>query len=447
MNMSYTNSVIQSVRDRYPYQPEFVQSVEEVVASLDSFLTANPRFEKHKVLERLVEPERTISFRIAWIDDSGKIQVNRGYRVQFSSVLGPYKGGLRFHPSVNLSILKFLGFEQIFKNSLTGLWLGGAKGGADFDPKGKSDQEIMRFCQAFMTELASHIGPDTDIPAGDIGVGSPEIGYLFGWYKKLAGEFHGSMTGKGTEWGGSNLRPEATGYGLLYFVESMLEHAGHDIERKRIVISGSGNVAQFAAEKALGVGASVVAMSDSAGYIYEPEGITLDQLDFIKELKNDKRGRIKEYADKYKSASYHAGQQPWFVKADIYLPCATQNEIDADQAKRIVSNGAIAVAEGANMPTTASAIKIIQDAGVLFAPAKASNAGGVAVSGLEMSQNMTRLSLSHAEIDMQLRQIMKDIHAKCVHRGTYEKKIDYLRGANVAGFERVASAMIEQGVV
>ncbi len=444
--MSYTDQVIQSVRARYRDQPEFIQSVEELVVSLDDFLAQHPNYKTHKILERLVEPDRIITFRVTWLDDKGVVQVNRGYRIQFSGALGPYKGGLRFHPSVNLSVLKFLGFEQIFKNSLTGLWLGGAKGGADFDPKGKSDNEVMHFCQAFMTELYPHIGPDTDVPAGDIGVGGREIGYLFGWYKKLAGEFHGSLTGKGVEWGGSNLRPEATGYGLLYFAEAMVEHIGQKMAGKTVVVSGSGNVAQYATEKALEMGAIVLTMSDSGGFIHDPDGITTDKLEFVKQLKNITRGRIQEYATKFKSASYHAGEKPWSIKANVYLPCATQNEIDASDAATIVGHKPLLVAEGANMPTTPEGIEIIQKAGVLFAPAKASNAGGVAVSGIEMSQNMTRLSLTHETVDTLLRQIMNDIHAKCVEYGASDRGVDYARGANVAGFVRVAGAMIEQGV-
>ncbi len=444
--MSYSQQVIDSVRARYPDQLEFIQSVEELVVSLDDFLQKNPRFEAHRILERLTEPDRVISFRVTWVDDTGHVQVNRGYRVQFSSTLGPYKGGLRFHPSVNLSVLKFLGFEQIFKNSLTGLWLGGAKGGADFDPKGKSDNEVMRFCQAFMSELYPHIGPDTDVPAGDIGVGGREIGYLFGWYKKLAGEFHGSLTGKGVDWGGSNLRPEATGYGLLYFAEAMVEHIGQKMAGKTVVISGSGNVAQYATEKALEMGTKVLTVSDSAGFIHDPDGITNDKLEFIKQLKNVRRGRISAYAEKFKGATYHAGAKPWSVKSDAYLPCATQNEIDEHDAQVIAAHQPLLVAEGANMPTTPEGIEIFQKADILFAPAKASNAGGVAVSGLEMSQNMTRLSLTHQAVDAQLRQIMNDIHAKCVQYGASEHGVDYARGANVAGFVRVAGAMIEQGV-
>ncbi len=444
--MSYTHAAIKSVRQRYPSEPEFIQSVEEIYGSLGDFLEQNPQYEAGKILERLSEPDRTIAFRVTWVDDKGNAQVNRGFRVQFSSALGPYKGGLRFHPSVTPGMMKFLAFEQIFKNSLTGLWLGGAKGGADFEPKGKSDNEVMRFCQAFMSELAPHIGPETDVPGGDIGVGQREIGYLYGWYKKLAGEFHGSLTGKGVEWGGSNLRPEATGYGLLYFVEAVLKHRQQKITGKTIIISGSGNVAQYAAEKAVALNARVLTMSDSDGFVHDPDGISGEKLEFIKRLKNVQRGRIKEYAARFKSATYHAGAAPWSVKADIYLPCATQNEIDESDARAIAAHEPLLVAEGANMPTTPEAIKLIRKHGIAFAPAKASNAGGVAVSGLEMSQNMTRLSLSHEAVDAHLRSIMNDIHAKCVAYGGDKVSVDYARGANIAGFVRVADAVLAQGV-
>jgi glutamate dehydrogenase (NADP+) len=445
--MTYAKTVIKSVQDRYEAEPEFNQAVEGILSTLDDYLDDHKELAKYKVLERLVEPERSISFRVTWMDDKGELQVNRGYRVQFSSALGPYKGGLRFHPSVNLSILKFLGFEQIFKNSLTGLWLGGAKGGSDFDPKGKSDAEIMNFCQAFMTELFSYIGPETDIPAGDIGVGSREIGYLFGWYKKLANKFHGSLTGKGSEWGGSSLRPEATGYGLLYFVAAMLDYADESLDDKSVVISGSGNVAQFAAQKAMELGANVVALSDSDGFIYDAEGLDETKLEFIKELKNVKRGRIKEYVNKFKKAKYTAGQKPWSVEADIYLPCATQNEIQERDAKQILKHNPLLVAEGANMPSSADAIRLFQQAKILYAPDKASNAGGVAVSGLEMSQNMTNLAWSEEEIDERLHEIMEGIHEKCVKYGKKGNTVDYVRGANVAGFARVSEAIVSQGLV
>jgi glutamate dehydrogenase (NADP+) len=445
--MTYASTVIKSVKDRYEGEPEYVQAVEGILSTLTDYLNDHPEYEKYKVLERIVEPERAVSFRVTWVDDKGQIQTNIGYRIQFSSALGPYKGGLRFHPSVNLSILKFLGFEQVFKNSLTGLWLGGAKGGSDFDPKAKSDIEVMNFCQAFMSELINYIGPDTDIPAGDIGVGAREIGYMFGWYKKLANKFHGALTGKGSDWGGSSLRPEATGYGLLYFVKDMLGEAGLEIGGKTVVISGSGNVAQFAAEKAIGMGAKVVAMSDSDGFIYDKEGIGTSKLEFIKELKNVKRGRIKEYVKKYKQAQYRSNQKPWTIDADIYLPCATQNEIQLADAKQILKHNPILVAEGANMPTTPDALELFHESGILFAPDKASNAGGVAVSGLEMSQDMVKLAWAKEEIDERLQQIMKDIHAKCVKFGKRGNKIDYIKGANIAGFARVADAIISQGLI
>lgn len=445
--MSYTKKVTKNVQDRYKDQPEFTQAVSGVLESLDDYIKDHPEIEKQAVLERIVEPERIISFRVTWLNDKGKPQINRGYRVQFSSALGPYKGGLRFHPTVNLSILKFLGFEQIFKNSLTGMWLGGAKGGSDFDPKAKSDNEIMNFCEAFMTELYNYIGPDTDIPAGDIGVGLREIGYLFGWYKKLSNQFHGSMTGKGSEWGGSILRPEATGYGLLYFVDSMLKHMEEDIKRRTVVISGSGNVAQFASEKATKMGAKVLTLSDSDGYIYDPDGINETKLEFIKQLKNVSRGRIKEYVAKFPKATYQANQKPWSEKADIYLPCATQNEIELSDAKQILSHSPLIIAEGANMPSTPEAIELFQKAKVAYAPDKASNAGGVAVSGLEMSQNMTKIAWAEEEIDARLHEIMKDIHKKCVQYGKQNKAIDYVLGANVAAFARLADAIISQGII
>jgi glutamate dehydrogenase (NADP+) len=445
----YLTNFLTDFQKQHAHEPEFFQAVEELVHSLGSVFDKHPEFQKANILARITEPERSIRFRVSWIDDRGAVHVNRGYRVQFSSVLGPYKGGLRFHPSVNASILQFLAFEQIFKNSLTGLWLGGAKGGSDFDPKGKSDAEIMRFCQSFITELANYIGPDTDIPAGDIGVGSREIGYMFGWYKKLANEFHGSLTGKGTEWGGSELRPEATGYGLLYFVDAMLKHRHDTVSGKSIVISGSGNVAQYAAEKALEMGAQVVAMSDSSGYIYDAAGIDNDKLAHIMHIKNVERGRIADYLHKYPRASYHEGKRPWGQPADIYLPCATQNEIEKADAEAIVKHKPLLVAEGANMPTTPDALAILQKAGILFAPAKASNAGGVAVSGLEMAQNSMRSMWSIHEVDAKLKTIMQDIHQKCVKHGTPSPSgdVDYVAGANTAGFLRVAEAMLSQGVI
>jgi glutamate dehydrogenase (NADP+) len=400
------------------------------------------------LLERMVEPERTIIFRVPWIDDNGNTQVNRGYRVEFNSAIGPYKGGLRFHPSVNLSILKFLGFEQVFKNSLTTLPMGGGKGGSDFNPKGKSDNEVMRFCQSFMTELERHIGPNTDVPAGDIGVGGREIGYMFGQYKRLRNEFTGVLTGKGLSYGGSLIRPEATGYGCVYFAKNMLATQKNSFEGKTVAISGSGNVAQYACEKATQLGAKVLTMSDSSGYIYDKEGINEEKLAFIMELKNVKRGRIHEYTEKYLSASFYEGERPWGVKCDIALPCATQNELNEDEAKQLIKNGVIAVAEGANMPTTPEAIEAFQKAKVLFSPGKASNAGGVATSGLEMSQNSLRLSWHREEVDERLNVIMNDIHEACVKHGKDDSGyVDYVKGANVAGFVKVADAMLAQGVV
>lgn len=449
---NYTDEFLINFRAKHQYEPEFVQAVEELVESLGPIFEDRADLRQANILGRITEPERIIQFRVSWVDDNGNVQVNRGYRVQFSSALGPYKGGLRFHPSVNASVIQFLGFEQVFKNSLTGLLLGGGKGGSDFDPKGKSDGEVMRFCQAFITELSNYIGPDTDIPAGDIGVGAREIGYMFGWYKKLAGEFHGSLTGKGSEWGGSNLRPEATGYGLLYFVEAMLKHRNDDLKGKTVAISGSGNVAQYAAEKAIEMGATVVTMSDSGGYIYDKDGIDDVKLAHVLHIKNIERGRIKDYLKKYPHATYHDGQRPWQQAADVYLPCATQNEIEKADAEAIVkhSKKPLLVAEGANMPTTPEALEILKKANILFAPAKASNAGGVAVSGLEMAQNSMRASWSSQKVDQKLQTIMRDIHDKCVKNGTHKDnpdQIDYVQGANIAGFLRVAEAMLNQGVV
>lgn len=437
---------VEAVRLKNANEPEFIQAVEEVVESLADFLNDNPIYLEQKILERLVEPERTIIFRVPWTNDTGQIQINRGFRVQFNSAIGPYKGGLRFHPTVNLSILKFLGFEQIFKNSLTGLPLGGGKGGSDFDPHGKSDLEIMRFCQSFMTELYRHIGADTDVPAGDIGVGAREIGYLFGQYKRLQQEYSGVFTGKGLGWGGSNVRTEATGYGLVYFVAEMLKTKGQELADKTVIVSGSGNVAQYAVEKAIQLGAKVVTMSDSDGTIHDLAGITLEKLAYIKELKNVRRGRLEEYAEKY-GAEYLANKRPWSVKADIALPCATQNEISLTDAEQMVANGIILVGEGANMPTTPEALKLFRDKQILFSPGKASNAGGVAVSGLEMSQNSLRLSWSRQEVDQNLQQIMRDIHAKIAEYGQQGSTIDYVKGANIAGFKRVADAMLAQGLV
>jgi len=431
-----------------PNEPEFLQAVTEVAETVIPFIEKNEVYQGKKLLERMVEPERTIIFRVPWTDDSGEIQVNRGYRVEFNSAIGPYKGGLRFHPSVNLSILKFLGFEQVFKNSLTTLPMGGGKGGSDFNPKGKSDAEVMRFCQSFMTELSRHIGPNTDVPAGDIGVGGREIGYMFGQYKRLRNEFTGVLTGKGRSYGGSLIRPEATGYGNVYFAKNMLETQGESFKGKTVVISGSGNVAQYAAEKVIEFGGNVVTMSDSGGYIYDPEGLNTEKLAFVMNLKNVKRGRISEYVDKYPSAKYNEGSRPWEVKCDIALPCATQNELDADEAKTLVSNGCTCVSEGANMPSTPEAIEVFQKAKILFAPGKASNAGGVATSGLEMSQNSLRLSWPATEVDEKLHTIMNDIHTACVKYGRDgDGYVDYVKGANVAGFVKVADAMMAQGVV
>jgi glutamate dehydrogenase (NADP+) len=407
----------------------------------------HPQYKKAKILERMVEPERTLMFRVPWLDDSGEVQVNRGFRVEFNSAIGPYKGGLRFHPSVNLSILKFLGFEQVFKNSLTTLPLGGGKGGADFNPKGKSDNEVMKFCQSFMSELQRHIGPDTDVPAGDIGVGGREIGYMFGQYKKLRNEFTGVLTGKGRNWGGSRIRPEATGYGTVYFAQEMLKTKGDSFKGKTVAISGSGNVAQYAAEKCLQLGAKVVSMSDSKGYIYDANGIDENQLAYLMELKNVKRGRISEYAKEFPATSFHEGERPWGLKCDIALPCATQNELNGDEAKTLVSNGCICIAEGANMPSTPEAIEVFAEHKILFSPGKASNAGGVATSGLEMSQNSLRMSWTREEVDEKLHAIMTSIHKACVKYGKEGDYVDYVKGANIAGFVKVADAMLDQGVV
>ena len=431
-----------------PNEPEFMQAVTEVAETVIPFIEANELYQGKMLLERMVEPERTIIFRVPWTDNNGDIRVNRGYRVEFNSAIGPYKGGLRFHPSVNLSILKFLGFEQTFKNSLTTLPMGGGKGGSDFDPKGKTDNEVMRFCQSFMSELARHIGPDTDVPAGDIGVGGREIGYMFGQYKRLRNEFTGVLTGKGRSFGGSLIRPEATGYGNVYFAKNMLETKGESFKGKTVVISGSGNVAQYAAQKATEFGGKVVTLSDSGGYIYDSEGINAEKLAFVMNLKNVKRGRISEYIDKYPSAQYNKGERPWGEKCDIALPCATQNELNADEAKTLVANGCMCVSEGANMPTTPDAIEVFSKAKILFAPGKASNAGGVATSGLEMSQNSLRLSWPAKEVDEKLHSIMNDIHAACVQYGKDgDGYVDYVKGANVAGFVKVADAMMAQGVV
>ena len=428
------------------HEPVFIQAVQEVAEAIIPFMEDNPKYKSSNLLERIVEPERTIIFRVPWLDDNGNTQVNRGFRVEFNSAIGPYKGGLRFHPSVNLGILKFLGFEQVFKNSLTTLPMGGGKGGSDFDPKGKSDNEVMRFCQSFMTELSRHIGPNTDVPAGDIGVGGREIGYLFGQYKRLRNEFTGVLTGKGINWGGSLIRPEATGYGTVYFAQNMMATKNQDFKNKVVAISGSGNVAQYACEKATQLGAKVVSLSDSSGYIYDKDGIDAEKLAFVMELKNVKRGRIKEYADRF-NCEFFEGQRPWTVKCDIALPCATQNELDGDEAKTLIDNGCICVSEGANMPSTPEAIEAFQTAKILFAPGKASNAGGVATSGLEMSQNSIRMNWTREEVDQKLKRIMKDIHTSCVTYGADGDFVDYVKGANIAGFVKVADAMLDQGVV
>ena len=429
-------------------EPEFIQAVEEVAETVIPFIEKNIKYKTAKILKRIVEPERVIQFRVPWIDDAGEPQVNRGYRVEFNSAIGPYKGGLRFHPSVNLSILKFLGFEQIFKNSLTTLPMGGGKGGSDFNPKGKSDNEVMKFCQSFMTELSRHIGPNTDVPAGDIGVGGREIGYMFGQYKRLRNEFTGVLTGKGINWGGSLIRPEATGYGVVYFAEKMLKNKGDDFKNKKVAISGSGNVAQYACEKCIQLGAKVVTMSDSKGYIHDKDGIDKDKLAWIMNLKNKQRGRISQYIEKYPNSTFHEGEKPWSVAVDVALPCATQNELNEKQANLLVKNGCIAVVEGANMPSTPDAITLFTNKKILFAPGKASNAGGVATSGLEMSQNSLRYNWTREEVDTKLHNIMLDIHDQCVAYGKEEDGyIDYVKGANIAGFVKVADAMIDQGIV
>ena len=436
------------VEQRNGHEPEFLQAVREVAETVIPYITKHDIYYGKNILLRMVEPERLISFRVCWVDDTGEIQVNRGYRIQMNSAIGPYKGGLRFHPSVNASILKFLAFEQVFKNSLTTLPMGGGKGGSDFDPKGKSDNEIMRFCHAFMTELFRHIGPNTDIPAGDIGVGSREIGFMFGMYKKLRNEFTGVLTGKGQSWGGSLIRPEATGYGTVYFAQNMLATRNDSMNGKKVVISGSGNVAQFAAEKAIELGATVLTLSDSGGYILDEDGIDTERLKFVMDLKNNKRGRISEYVDTYPNAKYFEGETPWSVSCDVALPCATQNELHGDDAKKLLENGCTCVSEGANMPSTPDAMHEFMKAKILFAPGKASNAGGVATSGLEMSQNSLRLCWTRQEVDEKLKDIMEDIHEKCVEYGTQDDGfIDYVKGANIAGFVKVADAMLAQGVI
>jgi glutamate dehydrogenase/leucine dehydrogenase len=435
-----------SVKRKNHGETEFHQAVKEVADSLWDFLKENPHYFHSKILERIVEPERVIQFRIPWRNDKGGVEVNRGFRVEFNSAIGPYKGGLRFHPSVNLSILKFLGFEQVFKNSLTTLPMGGGKGGADFDPKGKSDNEVMSFCQSFMTELSRHIGPETDIPAGDIGVGGREIGFMFGQYKKIRNEFTGVLTGKGINWGGSLIRPEATGYGCVYFADEMLKMKNESFDGKIVSISGSGNVAQYAAEKANQLGAKVVSLSDSSGTIYDKSGIDVEKLNWVMDLKNNRRGRIEEYVDKF-GATYYQGQKPWEIKCDIALPCATQNEINGSDAKSLIKNGCKVVSEGANMPSNTDAIEIFLENNILFGPGKAANAGGVATSGLEMSQNSMRLNWSREEVDGKLHSIMKNIHESCVQYGGENDNINYVKGANIAGFIKVADAMLDQGVV
>jgi len=431
---------------RNPAEVEFHQAVTEVAKSVWPFIAKNPKYRQARILERLIEPERAISFRVTWMDRQGEVQVNRGYRVQMNSAIGPYKGGLRFHPSVRLGTLKFLAFEQVFKNALTTLPMGGGKGGADFDPKGKTDEEVMRFCQAFMSELFRHIGPDTDVPAGDIGVGGREIGYLFGYYKKLHNEFSGVLTGKGINWSGSRIREEATGYGLVYFVEEMLHTRSNSMSGKTVAISGSGNVAQFAAEKAMTMGAKVVTLSDSNGFVHDRDGLTAEKLGYLKELKNVRRGRISEYARQFR-CDYHAGQRPWAVPCGVALPCATQNELDGGDAAVLVNNGCISVGEGANMPSTPEAIDTFLGHQILFGPGKAANAGGVSVSGLEMSQNSMRLQWSSNEVDKRLHEIMKAIHNQCVRFGEQAGWINYVDGANIAGFRKVAEAMLDQGLV
>ena len=442
-----SSEVIENLKRRYPGQPEYIQAVSQVLPTIEETYNQHPEFEKVNLIERLCIPDRIYQFRVTWVDDKGKIQINNGYRVQHNNAIGPYKGGIRFHSSVNLGILKFLAFEQTFKNSLTTLPMGGAKGGSDFSPRGKSNAEIMRFCQAFMTELWRNIGPNTDVPAGDIGVGGREVGYMFGMYKKLTHEFTGTFTGKGLEFGGSLIRPEATGYGNVYFMLEMLKTRGIDVKGKTVCVSGSGNVAQYTVDKLIDLGAKVVTLSDSDGYIYDPDGIDREKWNYVMELKNIERGRIREYAEKY-GVKYVAGARPWGEKCDIALPSATQNEIDGDDARKLVANGVIAVSEGANMPSTPEAIKVFQDAKILYSPGKAANAGGVSVSGLEMTQNSERLNWTSEEVDKKLHNIMCDIHAACVKYGTEpDGYINYVKGANVAGFMKVAKAMMAQGIL
>lgn len=444
----YVSAFIASLSQRNLGEPEFLQAVKEVVDSVAEYVTSSPQLMDMKILERMTEPERVVMFRVPWMDDRGEVHINRGYRVQMNSAIGPYKGGIRFHSSVNLSIMKFLAFEQVFKNALTTLPMGGAKGGSDFSPRGKSDAEVMRFCQSFMTELQKHIGQDRDVPAGDIGVGGREIGYLFGQYKRLRDEFSGTLTGKGLNWGGSILRPEATGYGVCYFAQEMLSAVNQTFEGKTVLVSGSGNVAQYAAQKAMRLGAKVVTLSDSDGFVYDPDGLDEDKMKYVFELKNMRRGRIKEYAEKYPSATYFAGERPWKIPCDIALPCATQNEINGEDAANLLKGGCRCVVEGANMPSTSEAIAAFQTARILYSPGKASNAGGVAVSGLEMTQNSIRQKWTAEEVDAQLHRIMTDIHSACVKYGTEnDGYVNYVKGANLAGFMKVADAMLDQGLV
>jgi glutamate dehydrogenase (NADP+) len=445
---SQIDAFMDKMKALHGHELEFLQAVHEVAEAVIPVIEETPKYKAAKILDRMVEPERTIIFRVPWIDDNGDVQINRGYRVEFNSAIGPYKGGLRFHPSVNLSILKFLGFEQIFKNSLTTLPMGGGKGGSDFNPKGKSDNEVMKFCQSFMTELSRHIGPNTDVPAGDIGVGGREIGYMFGQYKRIRNEFTGVLTGKGLNWGGSLIRPEATGYGTVYFAKEMLATKNDSFKGKTVAISGSGNVAQYALEKVIHLGGKVVTVSDSSGYIHAPTGFHSEHLEFLKELKNVRRGRVKEIADKFEGFEFIADGRPWGVQCDVALPCATQNELNGEEAAQLVANGVIAVAEGANMPCTPEAIEAFQSASVLFSPGKASNAGGVATSGLEMSQNSLRFNWTSEEVDEKLHSIMVSIHSACVKYGKDDNGyVDYVKGANIAGFVKVADAMIDQGIV
>ncbi len=445
--LKIVKSFLDEVGKRNQNEPEFMQAVTEVAETVIPYIYQNKIYYGQNILLRMVEPERVVSFRVAWIDDQEEIRVNRGYRIEMNSAIGPYKGGLRFHPNVNLSVLKFLAFEQIFKNSLTTLPMGGGKGGSDFNPKGKTDTEVMRFCQSFMTELFRHIGPNRDIPAGDIGVGSREIGYLFGQYKRLKNEFTGVLTGKGVSWGGSLIRPEATGYGVVYFVEKMLEQKNLNFKNKNVSISGSGNVAQYAAEKVISLGGKVITMSDSSGFVYDKDGINTEKLNYLMKIKNVDRERISKYAGKFSSAYYFQNKTPWEVECDIALPCATQNELQLKDAKNLIKNGCICVGEGANMPTTPDAISLLIEKKILFAPGKASNAGGVAVSGLEMAQNSLRYNWSREEVDSKLKEIMSEIHKSCLHYGSEKNYINYVKGANIAGFVKVADAMIAQGVV